>query len=296
MISVFHPNILFCNKMEWDIEDFQDEFVQNLISHLDIIEEFDIKIAWSDEFYNLFWQKAPWIEDCYFKNYMIDYVFNRIENHMEIYTSPPDDPCSISQPFFLNNLNESKISFLILLHRLLFRDENVKIVVRKNTYNEIDKIEVYCDCISTNNRDNFILIKNEKCWFNSLNYLDKWPVSMNNWDKKFKQALSIYKKQKFPTKKYLIPIDNVEFTSNFKEKIIVVNNNSKKRTILKNIIKILILTHQEAGRDHSLREEKINDQFRFRISDSERIHYFDGSGKKIFLEYYTSGEHDIGLL
>jgi len=184
MFSAFHPSVLFCTDIEWQNDYHQDTFIQILLEHLKIIDDFNINIAWTNDYINYFWQNVPWVEDTYWSTIMVDTIYQRLSNHEIILSPPPDDPCFIVNHNLDYNDAEVTEMFHILLHRLLFMDVKIHIIIEKSYLLRINQIEIDCYC-SKCEKSEAALIKSRDCWYNSMDYIDKWPLSIRNWTVSF---------------------------------------------------------------------------------------------------------------
>jgi len=296
LVSIFHPSSLFCSNNEWNDQEFQDLFMHALLKHIETINKLGIKVAWSWEFFNCFWNEVPWFKDVYYKNYLLESIYDVLYNASYFYESPPENRCQCDTSHLDYELSDQiNESWFVLLHRILHNDREAFIVIGINLATDKNSISIECNCTPENFNKEYHLIKDPSQWHLKINYMDICPTKLDNWDYKFKLALFICKSQRFGSKEIKHPLNKIEFDSKFKKDFIDVNQEKEKERILIKIAKLLTLNHFEAANDTSIREEKIKEVYRIRISQAARIHYYEDSDKKIFLRYYPSSKHDSPL-
>lgn len=296
MISAFHPSLIFCiSDKQWKNKKFQDSFIGNLLSHLDKMEELNINIAWSWEFYNCFWQNSPWLGDDYYENYLMDYLYQTMAELFEIINPPPIVECQTNPDIQTDFRKEIRLSWLTLIHRLLHNKRNTFVIIGLNIEKEIDSLSVFCNCDLGPISETYLVIKNPSEWYIKLDYMEKCPNSLDYWEEDFKVAIKMCHEQEFKMREFKARPEDIEFSDNFKESFLDLQEQGKRKRIIKKITELLTLNHQEAGRDSGLQEEYIHGEYRIRISRGERVHYRETENKKIFLEYYSSSRHDASL-
>ena len=189
-------------------------------------------------------------------------------------------------------------NFLSLIHYIIDLNKEtllclgIKNRMRKNT----DKYHFSCEC-HPNALTPYSINKPE----DFLNYIDienkYWPKNMDEKEiKNFRISLEIMRLITFPDKKFLF---NYKFARTFIKDII--DTEKYRDKILKNMVKLLISTKQEAASNPNLKNEYIEHkkEYRFRVTQrpsSTRIHYiFNDQKILIFKNYYREGKHDDGL-
>lgn len=295
LISAFHPSLIFCTEdVQWDSQEFQDALIGNLLSHMDRMEELKIKIAWSDEFINYFWQNAPWRGDVYHENYLTEIIYHKMANSFETIKPPPYTECQIN-PDIQNDFSEEiRNAWLILIHRLLHNQKKTFVVIGLNTGIGIGSIEVFCTC-EDEHRDDYTIVKKPSEWYAKIDYMKKCPDTLDCRDEDFRLAIKMCREQELTLREFKTMPGDIEFSTNFKNSFLDLQGNGKRKRIIKRITKLLTLNHKEAGCDGGLQEELIRGEYRIRISRGERVHYKEHEGKKTFLEYYTSSKHNTRL-
>ena len=294
LISLYHPSSLFCSSKDWMNPDFRDSYIDNLLKHLKKTREFEINIAMSQEFYDYFWENNPWSNSKIFSIRGMSLILHKMSERFEMLDSPPDTICQIVPDIENKYSEDAKRLWLILTHRLLFNNIKTLVIIGFDVEIEIDHLKVFCNCTHETTTNFYPIIKSHLDWYTKINYMEKCPENLDNWDNKFKLAIKMCREQEFGLGEFkTIPEDTV-FTDEFKESFLDLQELSKRKRIIKSITKLLTLPHQEAGYDGGLREEMINGEFRIRISRGERIHYKEENGIKTFLKYYPSSKHDAG--
>ncbi|NOR49158.1 MAG: hypothetical protein GQ533_14145 [Methanosarcinaceae archaeon] len=291
MISIFHPSSLFCSSEEWKNPEFQDSYIENLLSHNQQIKDLKIDIAMSDEFFAYFWENNPWnCCDGPTRKWM-NIILYKMQERFFMFNSPPDNICQID-PSIKNDLSEEVIRlWLILIHRLLFNKMQTLVVIGHNIESELDSINVFCDCDNGNTFDCYPIIKKNVDWYAKIEYMEKCPEQLDGWEDDFLLVIKMCYEQEFDFREFKRKLETIEFSSDFKKQFLELSNSKRKR-IIKSITKLLTLNHIEAANDNGLREEIIKGEFRIRITQGERIHYLERDGRTIFLKYYSSSKHD----
>lgn len=291
MISIFHPSSLFCSSEDWINRDFQDIFTNNLIEHLQRVREFKIKIAMSSDFESYFWANKPWnSSDDFYKKKLYD-IYYRMQERFEFFTSPPETICQ-TEPNIQNEFSEeARRLWLILIHRLLFNKMETLVLIGATIIENMDSVEVFCNCDHERTRDRYTIIKKSQDWYVKIDYMEKCPENIDLWDEDFRLAIKMCR-EKFNFADFRTKPEKISFSSNFKNCFLELQEIGKKDKIIKSITKLLTLDHQEARRDSGLQEELINGKFSIRVSQGDRIHYIENEGGKIFLEYFPASGHD----
>lgn len=295
MISVFHPSSLFCSSEEWRNPDFQDLFIEHLLEHVKQSREFNTKIAMSDDLSCYFWNNNPWNSSDNLSIKNMNLIYYKMQELFEMVNSPPDTICQIV-PNIENRCSEkANLYWLILIHRLLHNEMKSLVIVGVNIEIESDSLDVFCNCHSEEIHDKYSIIKKPLDWYVKIDYMEKCPDKLDVFDENFKLTLKMCREQEFGLGQFKTKLDDIVFNEVFKNDFLGLRELNKKNRIIKSITKLLTLDHHEAGFDAGLREEIINGEFRIRISRGERIHYIEENGVKVFLKYYSSSEHDVGI-
>ncbi|WP_410510158.1 hypothetical protein RSJ42_08585 [Methanosarcina hadiensis] len=294
MISTFHPSVILCTHENWDDEKYQEKFLTNLIYHLSKIKEMKIKIAWCKEIESILWNDPPWLH--YHAEPMLIETFYEIISNSIPFNPPPNNECNMIPILPVDYSFEVKTDWLILLHRIAHKHTDVFIVTSLNVDTEITSTNVWCDCRSGCNKYNYKVINDPTEWYKKIDYLTLCPKDSDNWDRGFLLALKACYKQEFSTIILKNKIENVEMSRNFKKSFIDIDDERTKKKIIIAIVQRLTYTKAEAGRHRGLRDEKIRgkrNEYSFRVSDVERIHYtLLEEGKMLLLDYHPGSEHD----
>ncbi len=290
MISIFHPSSLFCTSEEWKDQEFQDSYIEYLLSHNQKITELKIDIAMSDEFFAYFWENKPWNSFDGSTRKWMNIILYKMQESFFFINPPPDNICQIN-PDIKNDFSEEVIRlWYILIHRLLFNKMQALVVIGQNIENEIDSINVFCDCDHKNTFDCYPIIKKKVDWYTKIEYMEKCPVQLDGWEDDFSLAIKMCHEQEFYLGDFKRKPETLDFSSVFKKKFLELPSDKRKK-IIKTISKLLTLNHEEAAHG-GLKEENINGEYRIRITQVERIHYIERDGRTIFLEYYSPSEHN----
>lgn len=291
LISVFHPNLLFCNLSDWDDEIFQDSFISELLSHLDNIDFLGFRFGWSSELSCAFWEEAPWRGDSYYENLLLDVLYQQIVELEYFFESPPDGECQVKSDINLQLADTVHASWLTLIHRILHSQCNTLIPVKFGSSNN-ESITCSCDCSSKCYSNEYLLVSNPDDWYTKVDFMDLCPSSVDNWYSKIKVAISLCHKQEFFSNEFKISIDNIKFKNKFISDFLDLNDAIYKRTIIRKLTKVLTLNHSEAALDGGLQEELIRGVYRLRISGGRRMHYVEELGIKTFISFNSTSGHD----
>lgn len=292
MISIFHPSLIFCTQTNWSNPNFRGTFINNLFSHLDQIENLKIKVAWSNEFFNYFWQNSPWT-DSYYENYIVEIIYPKLNNLFEFISSPCNIECEMDTNILNDFSEEIQREWLIIIHRLLHIQTKTFVVIGLDLNVQNNSITVFCNCDGYM-EECFSIINDPSDWYIKVDYMEKCPCELDGWDDNFKIAVQLCREQEYNFRDFKTKLEDINFSNNFKGNFLDLDESKRKR-IIKSITKLLTFTHPEAGRDGGLQEEVINGRFRIRISQGERVHYEENEGKKLFLDYTPSSRHDAPL-
>jgi hypothetical protein len=293
LISAFHPSVILCTTESWANEDYQNRFLKNLIDHVDKIKELGIKIAWSDDIESILWNDPPW-RNFYAENVLIE-TFHEIISNSCMYHPPPENECNMIPLLTIDFSSEVKIYWSVLIHRLMHKQKKAFIVTNLKI-KETTSINVSCNCEPTCCENIYQIINDPTEWYKKIDYIRLCPKSLNNWDKSFLLALRICYEQKFNQRTLKNKIENLKFSNSFKRTFVNISDEGTKEKIIETIVQRLTYTNAEAGCHSGLRDEKIKgkeNEYSFRVSKVERIHYSREEGRMCLLNYHPGSEHDI---
>jgi hypothetical protein len=300
MNTLFEPSLLFISEADWYDEEKQDIFLDYLISHLELMDNYDIcRIWWTDELMTILVGNPnmhPWFQSD-LSNPLIVAIhqkfYNRTENVFEF-----DKICQISPSLKATYTNqEAQSHFLKLVHTLIdFNESSYLCVGRQNALSVNESYNFTCTC----HNNNFVptLINEANTWLQYVDVVNKFfPTTIALFDDNFEDGLNLVRKKMFNEQPYLF---DFEFTPKFKKSII--SRVTFQESIFIAIVKKLVSTSAESA-NSDLHDEFINqnsiNQWRIRVTQrpsSTRIHYkVDNQNKITFLCYYGVGEHDDAL-
>ena len=294
MNTILDPAILFVSETDWHDEETQDEFLNHLLDNLKNIDEYSIaKIYWNDDFESSLWaspQKPPWRVQKDWKNQLVPYIYKLFsKNSIELNFASNLSSCDVLP--LMNKCHSDNINdcFLKLMHEIIDRKEEIFLCLSiKNKLSNSNKYSFTCTCHS--NRLVPELINKPDDWLNHIDLENNyWPNDTTEFEN-FVKAIEIVRKRDFGDKPFLY---NYMFSEGFIKDIIDIKEN--KKNIIESTAKRLVLTKQEAGQDHGLRHEYLEQkkEYRFRITQDYRIHYKFSNEKEII--FLNCGKHDSGL-
>lgn len=297
MNAVFEPSLLFISDADWYDEEKQDAFLEHLLGHLAIIDEYDAaKIWWTDELQEVLVGSPnmhPWFQSDQ-RNPLIVTIHRAFYNRLE-YTLAYDEVCEINPNLNVTYTNQdAHEQFLKLVHNLMDEKESFHFCAGvQNVLNPPNSYTFSCNCHEMNLIPN--LLNNANDWLLYIDVAKFFPKTIEEFDKQFEKGMDLVRKKFFPEKRYLF---DFEFTKNFKKSII--GRRKFQQEIFIAVVKKLILTSVEAG-SSDLHDEYIAQKKMYRIRvtqrpSSTRIQYnLSKQGKIQFAQYYGEGEHDDGL-
>ena len=300
MNTLFEPSLLFISEADWYDEEKQDDFLEHLINHLELIDEYDVcKIWWTDELQTILVGNPnmhPWFQSD-LRNPLIVSIhqkfYQRVENVFQF-----DTICNISPNLEITYTNQQAHNhFLKLVHTLIdFKEPSFLCVGMQNSLNLAENYTFNCKELTCHDNELIpILINKAKNWWAYIDVVDNFfPMTIKEFDDKFEKGLDLVRKKLFNEKPYLF---DFEFSDKFKKSI--VGRTNHQESIFIAIVKKLTLTSLESANsdlhDEFIKKKKIA-EWRIRATQrpsSTRIHYIVNKENKItFLCYYGEGEHD----
>lgn len=304
MNTLFEPSLLFISEADWYDEEKQDAFLEHLINHLDLIDEYDMcKIWWTDELQNILVGNPnmhPWFQSD-LRNPLVVAIhqkfYQRVENVFEF-----DTICTISPSLTITYTNQdAHTHFLKLAHTLIdFKEPSYLCVGTQNRLNTDENYTFNCKQLACHDNELVpILINKAHNWLQYIDVVGQFfPTTIEEFNDKFEDGLALIKKTMFGGKPYLF---SFEFTNKFKKSII--NRTTFQESIFIAIVKKLTSTGLESKNSDLEDEFIVNNkkkiaEWRMRVTQrpsSTRIHYTVADNKITFLCYYGEGEHDDRL-
>jgi hypothetical protein len=270
--------------------------LDHLSRHLQHINQYKVtNVIWNDDLEYCLWaypQIPPWRMDKDFCNQMVPIIFHQLQRLREKFIEiNPQSTCTVI-PSIACCHKEALACFLGIMSEVTHQYSNVLLCLGLDNYPKNGVLyDFHCHCCSKCLTPKLVQDAND--WLQYIDVvIDYWPKSALD-GTQFGEALEIVRIRDFSQNKILYEFD---FSARFLKDILTATTN--RETILKQIIKRLTMTQNEAALDGSLQDEYIaekNEQ-RFRVSSSSRIHYQYTSEHHLeFLRYYRPGQHDTGL-
>ncbi|MGI6393511.1 MAG: hypothetical protein ACOX2F_02070 [bacterium] len=295
MNAVFDPSLIFISDTDWQNTDKQDEFLENLLCHLETIDKYDIcSIYFSNKLQEDMFEHPgihPWYGSD-FANPLVSVIYKIFFKRLLVIESCATE-CSIVPDFLVKVVNNNVFhDFLKLSHSII--DKNMSFFLCLSAYNKLLPAQRYkfsCNCGHECSPE---LINTCNDWINTVDVVGKlYPSEKADFVEKMEEAIVITQKKLFKGKSSKYP---VKFTNQFMKDLLEEVNHREKT--IESISKRLTLSNKEAGSDNQLKDEYIRQkkERRFRVTNSTRIHYkFDNDGSFLFLRYFGEGKHDDGL-
>lgn len=293
---VLDPSILHISETDWFNDDKRDYFLRHLFDNLTAIDDYRIaEIVWSEGHETCLWatpQTPPWRLDRDWSNQLVPIIYKLLhQNSRFIELDSVQLPCEVhpSMQFIHQNAG---VCFLILMHSFIRSQDKTFLCLGLPNITPTNPQYLFsCICCPSSLSPNLV-----RCPMDWLDYVDitgeYWPSSETDSDKLL-GALHMLRAREFNIKTFRYKFD---FSTHFINALSQTHSN--KLRILRQMVKRLISTSQEARHDSSLNDEYLSQQkvSRFWVTRRTRIHYdYLTNGHIYFLSYYDVGKHDEGL-
>lgn len=296
--AVLDPSILHISETDWNDAVKRDYFLKHLFDNLTAIDQYRIaEILWSNELEICLWstrQTPPWRIDKDWSNELLPPIYLLLQrNKQDIELDAGQSPCSV-QPHMEFVHQDSGNCFLVLMHSLVKSQDEVFLCLGLPNIRPTNPRYLFgCTCCSLPLSPNLVCCPTD--WFNYIDIASEyWPSNETESDKLF-TALNMVRVKEFDGKPFLYKFEfSPHFICGLSE------THSDKSRILRQMVKRLTLTKQNAARDPTLKDEYLEEPkvSRFRVTPrpkSIRIHYQYETQHIYFLSFYDVGQHDEGL-
>ncbi len=296
--AVLDPSIFHITETDWLNTDKRNAFLNHLFESLTAIDQYRIaEILWSKELEICLWstpQTPPWRKDKDWSNALLPPIYLLLQrNKKDIDLGGGQSPCSV-QPHMEFVHQYAGNCFLTLMHSFIKSQEQIFLCLGLPNIRPTNRRYLFsCTCCSLPLSPNLVCSPTD--WFNYIDIASEyWPSSETESDKLL-SALNMVRLKEFDAKPFLYEF---QFSPDFISGLS--GTHSDKSRILRQIVKRLILTRQDAARDPTLKDEYLEEQkvSRFRVTPrptSIRIHYQYETGHIYFLSFYDVGQHDESL-
>lgn len=297
--AVFDPAIFFISATDWLDAHKRDRFLKHLCDNLINIDQYSVaQIVWNDELESCLWAHPcmpPWRQDRDWNIPLVPIIHKIFQRkRTTINCGSSQIVCAVDPSMNCVN-SDALLCFLKLMHKVRTSIPDILLCLGLENVLSTNSSYVFsCACCSQNFTPK--LINSSIDWLHYIDLEEKyWPNGISGSDK-FVEALEIVRIRDFKSSPFLCEF---EFSPRFINELIVIQSN--KLEIMRQIVKRLTSTRQEAAQNASLQDEYLikKREYRFRVTprpSSARIHYTYGqSGTIIFLRYYGAGHHDEGL-
>lgn len=292
--SLAEPDLIHVDSADWADEVVRDDYIERLQDWLRALEDCPhARVIWSDESEELLWnpETAPyWMQIPVWRNQLRPILIRRLHSRqaslgsvadvLEADISPAPEPGLEERPEWL--------VFRKLAHAVS-ELEIPCVVYGVPQQTESPGLACQCECHGA--------VVHPLVW-NLPGLLRSVPLTRLSWPKDadvgaLAQLMDLWRIAYF---------DGVEFNyepqfSKTYMKRIVDLPEAERGSVVDAMVRRLVLSESQAGRDKSLNDETVSSgEHRIRVSRSRRIHYvYPSSGVLRFWEYYGEGEHDKGL-
>ena len=256
---VFDPSILFINEeLLTDLEQ-SETFIQSLIKFMNIIDEYNLKLYWSHDLQQIFYQKFYHIIVNYRPQIHASFYQKLFPNLILIETEGYNQCNIIPNIAFCNELSECYLCFQILVHFLIHKKSFIGYFL-SIFQNREDFIFRCIDC-----KDDLaikpFLIKEERDVLNFLlNYflLINFPLEDDEIDAKDQKIKSIINLELFVKNNYCEIKRHYEFTGDFwNSKFLYTEDYAFRIKLVEVICTILLNPDTTLFRKHKLKNKYI---------------------------------------
>jgi hypothetical protein len=295
--AIFEPSLVLIADKNWNDETYRKSFLSLLLSHLELIDKYDLtKIYWTDALNAILFESPnehPWYQSD-LRNPLVLTIYQKFYQLIELIPEF-ETVCNVTPDFVINYQKvEAHDEFLKMVHTLIDFEESTFICV--GLENQLERPNVYtfsCDCHA-----DYVptLLNQPKDWLQHVDIVEKfYPKTIDDFEDKMSLAFDFIKLRDYDDVDLQF---DFEFTRTFKRSIL--NERIHCKAILEKMIKKLVSTVAEARQDAQLQDEYISTtkEYRFRVTgrpSSTRIHYTFEDDVITFLRFYGEGEHDEGL-
>ena len=294
--AVLDPSLLHVSENDWLDPPYRDGFLNHLLDTLQGIDDRrDVQIAWTLQQEACLWQDPqtpPWRRDKDWSNQLVPAIYRLLQrNTTPIRPDPPQFTCTVT-PSMQCVHEPAQDYFLLLMHSFITsQDETFLCLGLPNLPPPTPPYVFDCTCCPSSISPNLVCRSTD--W---LKYIDitaeYWPSAQTDSDK-LTAALQLFRIKEFPDKPFIYTF---QFSLSF---IDALSQTPSDRTrILRQMVRRLTLTRQQAADDRSLHDEYLHQQrlYRFRVTRTMRIHYdYTPDGHIHFSSFYDTGQHDEGL-
>jgi len=290
---VFNLDTLIISSSDWNIENKKYEFISYLKDCYEMLSQIKLfQVIFSNTLEALLWgeNSPPWTISTADQRIVTPIIYDILSKYRknETYEIKKKNNCIISPNPNYDFIGKDTINEFYKILSFLIDSGNKVIFCMNPNDNNCYKI---CSKCKTKELDYFN-IKTKKDWLNLIDITEYfWPKDCYD-GTSLKKALDYFKLKISNDDDVLFKTD---FCKNFIENLLEVKNIDRRNKIIMQIIKRLTKSTHELAKDYSLKDELIDEERRFRISLSTRIHYKISEKTIYFLRYYKEGQHDDGL-
>jgi hypothetical protein len=299
MEALFDPNLLFADPIHWQDEVYKDDFIANLLDHLEALENIPgARLLWSDDLEADLWTSPtvpPWRADRDLAVPLIPIVIKRLSrlrlliyDHRELQTARLT-PCLVSPP----SKPDSMLEIRRLMSYCVLAGSSWNIVLAPTNVHAAQRLQIEVEKITTE----LVPVVSTCCWAGMPEVRRKcWPVQGRDDESKFRAFIGWLTDHLFRDVAGAARHTQYEFSKGFLESL---RGHLQSSEMISNALcKRLVLGQMHSVNDSGLRDETVrtsSGERRFRVSGSCRIHYHYAKGSLVFSRYYGEGEHDDGL-
>lgn len=239
-------------------------FIKHLVSHLSIIEEFNIKIkSSSNYFFDTSYMYKPEFKN--FRQQFNDILYARLNPLLEAGIVNESNSCCDIKPNICVNIHPEIANSWLRLLNSIFDNDFVIILGFEDT--KIDYIKINS--------------KSKK----AIKFSDEWYLILN--EIVYFNEATLHLAIKINSKREKISIDKeYSFSDKFHESVEGLDDKT-----IRNVVTTLVdALHTVHHRAEKLKHK--NNEYRKDCNNDYRIHYCDCDGKLIFLHY---GKHEVGM-
>jgi len=292
--SLVEPDLIHIDGAEWADEVARDIYLERLTDWLSVLEECPgCRVVWSDESEELLWNPdtAPhWMQIPSWRNHLLPVLIRRFHNRQESLGSVAEvGQVDISPgPGSGQEGRPEWLVFRKLAHAVSVMEMQC-VAYGRPPQSESSDLACECECHGP--------VVHPLVW-DAPGLLRAVPLTTLLWpesadERPLAQLMNLW---------WLAYFDGMEFryepqfTRAYLKQLVQLPT-VERASVLDAMVRRLVMSESEAGRDKSLNDETVSSgEHRIRVSRSRRIHYvYPSSGTLRFTAYYGEGEHDKGI-
>lgn len=285
-LAIVDSDIMYISPEDWLVVERRDNFLNRFTEIIDAIDEDSLfELAWSSDIDEIIFSdmNPPWVIDGDWANKILPiyYTLTKRAKYFDVSTT---DPMTLSPSFNCKYPAFGDVA-LKIIHKAI-DDWPIAFII--DPLRLLD-FRVACTCHSYSYsfrciRDLSALDAERKvkdiCSFRAVTSQELVDVVL--------ACLRLWSEG-------VAPVTTFIFLDSFVRDFSSIVSENERLSIIKSLAKRVTLTRLEAVRHAGLHDEPIDNERRFRINSSRRVHYIESNVGISFKVYYSGSEHDDAL-